>query len=126
MAWALGLPIVGSVQPGATPDHPMKTATAVLATLATVSRLPRKQAGMGNSQLVIFGDFSSDMTIRLLAQGVRYADDTGRIGGTLSLALRRATPWQAAQLVAAMLRDGLTLTAQVPAWLNQNGLALLA
>lgn len=104
----------------------MKTATAVLATLEAISRLPRKQTELANAQLAILGDFSSDMTVRLLAQGVRYADDTGRIGGTLSLALRKATPWQAAQLIAAMLRDGLSLQCQVPAWLNANAQALLA
>jgi hypothetical protein len=104
----------------------MQTATAVLSTLSTLERLPRKQAELANSQLVILGDFSSDFTVKLLAQGVRYADSTGRIGGTLSMALRRATPWQAAQLVAAMLRDGLSLQSEVPAWLNANGLALLA
>lgn len=104
----------------------MQTATAVLATVSADLRLHRKAAGHGAKQLDWLGRHSSDFTVKLLAQGVAYADHTGRIGGTLSLALRRATPWQAAQLVAAMLRDGLNLQSQVPSWLNANGLALLA
>ena len=42
------------------------------------------------------------------------------------MALRQATPWQAAQLMVAMIADGLEVPAQVPSWLNQKAAALLA
>ena len=42
------------------------------------------------------------------------------------MALRRATPWQAAQLVAAMARDGINMVCEVPAWMNSKALAVLA
>ena len=105
---------------------PMTTATAVLATVEKISRLPRNQARLGASQIAILGDFSSDFRIRLLAQGVVWAEYTARTTGTLSIALRDATPWQAARLVAAMASDGLELQSEVPAWLNANGLRVLA
>jgi hypothetical protein len=104
----------------------MKTATSVLATVPAQARLPRKWSGQGLAQLVCLQDFSTDFTVKLLALGVTWADDTGRTTGTLSMALRKATPWQAAQLVAAMAKAGLRLQSQVPAWLNQNALAILA
>lgn len=100
----------------------MKTATAVLKTVRQLDRLPRTQAGQCNGQLAILGQFSEDILVSLLAQGVRWADDSCRIGGTLSLALRNATPWQAARLLAAMINDGVELMGQVPGWLNRNGL----
>lgn len=104
----------------------MKTATAVLATVPAIARMPRKQAERGLTQLGFLANISTDSTVQQLCQGVFYADHTGRTTGTVSMALRRATPWQAAQLIAAMLRDGLQVQAQVPAWLNANALGLLA
>ena len=104
----------------------MTTATAVLATVEPRQRLPRKWVGQAGGQTVILGDFSSDFRIRLLAQGILWADGTGRTNGTFSIALRNATPWQAARLVAAMAADGLELQSEVPAWLNENGLRVLS
>ena len=98
------------------------TATAVLKTVPAINRLPRKWVGQGNAQMAMLGDFSDDILVSLLAQGVRWSDDSCRIGGTLSLALRNSTPWQAARLVAAMIDDGVELMGQVPGWLNRNGL----
>lgn len=104
----------------------MTTATAVLATVEKLDRFPRNQARLGASQIAVLGDFSSDFRIRLLAQGILWADQSARTTGTLSIALRDATPWQAARLVAAMAADGLELQSEVPAWLNANGLRVLA
>lgn len=103
----------------------MKTATAVLATLPKQVRLPRRAAGRGLSQLNWLIHRSDCFDLVLLAQGVTYADETGRTTGTVSLALRNATPWQIAELVAAMVRDGLKVQAEVPAWLNRNALTYL-
>lgn len=103
----------------------MKNPTAVLATIPAYLRLHRKAAGMGMTQIKWLGNHSDTMLVALLAQGIAYADDTGRTTGTVSMALRRATPWQAAQLVVAMIRDSVDLIGQVPAWLNANALRVL-
>jgi hypothetical protein len=42
------------------------------------------------------------------------------------MALRRATPWNAAKLIAAMANDGLTLVSEVPYWMNANALSVLS
>lgn len=104
----------------------MKTATTVLATVPASYRLTRKAEGRGMDQIDYLGNRSEVILVALLAQGVTYADSTGRTTGTISMALRRATPWQAAQLIAAMAADGVDLIHQVPAWLNRNALAVLA
>lgn len=104
----------------------MTTATAVLSTVPAPWRVKRNQAGGAERQLQQLDQHSDDFTVKLLAYGVLWADSTGRATGKVSLALRRATPWQAAQLMAAMLRDGLQVTAEVPRWLNANALAWLA
>lgn len=117
--------IIPSDQPGATPDHPVKTATAVLATIPSSLRLPRKAAGQGWMQLDWLANRSDTILVALLAQGVMYAEQTGRTTGTVSMALRRCTPWQAAQLLVAMAADGVDLIHQVPAWLNRHALTVL-
>lgn len=104
----------------------MKTATAVISTLPATVRPKRHQAGAGEQLLSMLIQYSSSMAVNQLAYGIRYADETCRTTGTLSMALRRATPWQIAQLIVAMAADGVDVIAQVPAWLNQNALALLA
>lgn len=103
----------------------MTTATAVLSTIPAIARMPRKQAERGLTQLGFLGNISTDYTVQQLAQGVFYADYTCRTTGTVSMALRRATPWQAAQLIAGMLRDGLGLQSEVAAWLNQHAMEVL-
>lgn len=104
----------------------MTTATAVLSTVPALWRVKRNQAGCAERQLLHFDEHSDDFTVKLLAYGVLWADSTGRITGTISMALRRATPWQAARLIAAMIGDGLEVAGDVPRWLNANALAWLA
>ena len=104
----------------------MTTATAVLKTVPPSWRVKRNQAGGAERQLQQLDQHSADTTVRLLAYGVLWADWTGRTTGTVSMALRRATPWQASQLVAAMLSDGLNVAGEVPRWLNANALFWLA
>jgi len=38
---------------------------------------------------------------------------------------RRATAWQAAQLIATMHKDGLTLISEAASWLNANAMTVL-
>lgn len=104
----------------------MKTATAVLTTIPASYRLARKAEGRGMDQVDYLANRSEAIVVAMLAQGIMYADSTGRTTGTVSMALRRATPWQIAQLIAAMVRDGIDLIHQVPSWLNANALAALA
>jgi hypothetical protein len=104
----------------------MTTATSVLATLPASYRMKRHQAGAGEQQLRYIDQKASDFTVKQLAYGVLYADSTGRTTGSVSMAIRRATPWQAAQLLAAMRKEGIELIADVPRWLNANALAVLA
>lgn len=104
----------------------MTTATAVLATIPASFRCNRQRAGWAEQQLRRLDQQSDNFAVRTLAYGVLYADSTGRTTGTVSMALRRATPWQAAQLIAAMSKDGLSLSSEVAAWLNSKALAVLA
>jgi len=104
----------------------MITATAVLGSIPASYRCKRGQIGWAEQQLRNLEQQAVDFTIKQLAYGVLYADSTGRTTGTVSMALRRATPWQAAQLIAAMAKDGINLIAEVPSWLNQKALTVLA
>jgi len=104
----------------------MTTATAVLATVPASFRGKRRVAGGAEQQLRNLEQQSSCFTTKQLAYGVMYADATGRATGTVSMALRRATAWQAAQLIAAMHKDGLTLIAEVDSWLNANAMTVLS
>lgn len=104
----------------------MITTTAVLATIPVSYRAKRNQAGGAERQLHNLDQKTDCMNIKQLAYGVLYADSTGRTTGTVSMALRRATPWQAAQLIAAMAQDGITRICDVPAWMNSKALEVLA
>lgn len=104
----------------------MKTATAVLATIPAQLRPKRHQVGGAEQMLDLLAQFSADFQVLTLAQGVLYANATGRSTGTVAMAIRKATAWQAAQLVVAMAADDLGLIAQVPAWLNAKALEVLA
>lgn len=104
----------------------MTTATAILGNIPASFRCKRQQAGRAEQQLRNLDQQAADFTVKQLAYGVLYADSTGRTTGTVSMALRRATPWQAAQLIAAMIKEGLSVPAEVPAWLNAKALAILA
>jgi len=112
--------------PAGLPVSKMKTATSVLATVPASFRNKRQQIGAAEQQLRNLEQATSDFDLKQLAYGVLYSDSTGRVSGTISMALRRATPWKAALLVAAMANDGLTLVSEVPYWMNSNALALLA
>lgn len=102
------------------------TATAVLATITAAGRAKRTTVGGAEKQLRSLEQQTDNFDVKQLAYGVLYSDATGRTSGTISMAIRRATPWQAAQLVAAMMQDGLTMTSEVPAWMNSKALAVLA
>lgn len=102
------------------------TATAVLSSVPASYRLRRKVAGDAEQQLRNLEQKSENFDFRQIAYGVLYADTTGRTTGTVSMALRRATAWQAASLVAAIANDGITLIRDVPAWLNANAMAVLS
>ena len=104
----------------------MATATSVMSTLPIHLRGKRQEIGGAQQQLINLDRNSSNMNVKQLAYGVLYADSTGRTTGTVSMALRRATPWQAAQLIAAMTRDELETISQVPAWMNSKALTVLA
>lgn len=97
------------------------TPTNVLRTLPKHLCYNRNMPGKCNQQLRELASNQEDSTVNALAYGVLWADNSGRIGGTLSLALRDATPWQAAQLISTMVRDGVKTSAEVPYWLNQHG-----
>jgi hypothetical protein len=103
----------------------MTTATAVLATIPGSYRCKRQAVGGAEQQIANLERQSSDFTVKQLAYGVLYADSTGRTTGSVSMALRRATPWQAAQLLAAMRKDGIEVIADVSRWLNANALQVL-
>lgn len=96
-------------------------ATAVLATVPKHFRGNRNLKGGALTQLKELASNQQDSVVNALAYGVLWADGSGRIGGTLSLAIRDATPWKAAQLIAAMIKDGLKTSNEVPYWLNQKG-----
>lgn len=113
-------------RPATQPVLNMTTATAVLSTVPASFRVKRNEIGGAERQLRYLDQQSADFTVKQLAYGVLYADSTGRATGSVSIALRRATAWQAAQLVAAMRKDGIELIADVSRWLNANALAVLA
>jgi predicted AAA+ superfamily ATPase len=104
----------------------MTTATAVLASVPASYRVKRNEIGGAERQLRYLDQQSADFAVKQLAYGVLYADSTGRTTGSVSMALRRSTAWQAAQLVVAMRKDGVELIADVSRWLNANALAVLS
>jgi len=103
----------------------MRNATAIFNSLPAAVCPKRHQAGAADTLLSMLVQYSNSFKTSNLAYGIRYADETGRTTGTVSMALRRATPWQVAQLIVAMAADGVDVVAQVPAWLNQNAAAAL-
>ena len=101
------------------------TPTAILSTVPASARNKRTRIGFAEDQLRNLDQHSTDFTVKQLSYGVISADRTGRTTGTFSLALRRATPWQAARLISAMINDGISTIGEVGAWLNRNGVAAL-
>jgi hypothetical protein len=101
------------------------TPTAVLSTVDSAGRYRRHDKSAGTAQLTRLANFSENWDVKILAQGVFFADDSGRTTGTVSIALRNATPWQIATLIAKMVNDGLKTQSEVPYWLNHNALSVL-
>ena len=60
-----------------------------------------------------------DSTQVCIAQGIRWADEECRVSGTLSMALRRATAQQAADLVDLLIRYGAKVPNDVPRIMNR-------
>ena len=60
----------------------------------------------------------------VVAQGILWADQSCRISGTLSLAIRNASNEQIDWLIETMIADGCSVLADCPRWLNANYLRL--
>lgn len=60
-----------------------------------------------------------------MADGIIWADQSCRISGTLSLAIRNASDEQIDAMLDQMLADGCTTMADAPRWLNANYRATL-
>ena len=61
-----------------------------------------------------------DFTRRMLADGILWADQSCRISGTLSLALRRCDKQSIDAILAMMIADNCTTMADACHWLNAN------
>lgn len=61
-----------------------------------------------------------DFTRRMLADGTMMADQSCRISGTLSLAIRNASNEQIDAILDHMLADGCSTMADACHWLNAN------
>ena len=90
----------------------------------TASRFLSSRPYSGANALAAFAS-SDDWTARQLADGIRWADDSCRIGGTLALALRRASAQTIARLIARMRADGVATMNDVPRWLNAKASRLI-
>lgn len=62
---------------------------------------------------------TNDFTTKLVIDGIFWADESCRITGTLSLALRDADPEGGRKLLRHLLDSGVTTQAEVPRFLNQ-------
>lgn len=98
-----------------------------LADLVSVSGVEfiRPEPNSAQSALVTFARCKS-FTVRQLAEGIHWADQSARISGTLALALRKASGLQIARLIDQMLRDGLSTMSEVPRWLNSHAEEVVA
>lgn len=61
-----------------------------------------------------------DFTRRMLADGILWADQSCRISGTLSLAIRRCDKQSTDAILAMMIADNCTTMADACRWLNAN------
>ena len=61
-----------------------------------------------------------NFTVRMLAEGIMWADQSCRISGTLSLAIRNASNEQIDAILDRMLADGCATMADACRWLNAN------
>lgn len=64
-------------------------------------------------------------TTKLVIEGIFWADESCRISGTLSLALRNASAEGGRQLLDHLLKSGVTTQAEVPRFLNRYFFACL-
>lgn len=99
------------------------TPTAVLRSLAQggpATYKARRQAGAGVATLQALANLSTDWGIRLRAQGILWAESTCRVSGTFAVTLRKATPWQVANLLLALAGGGCEVIADVSRWINAN------
>lgn len=62
---------------------------------------------------------TDDFTTRWVIDGIFWADESCRISGTLSLALRDADATAGKKLLQHLLESGVTTQAEVPRFLNQ-------
>ena len=62
---------------------------------------------------------TDDFTTKWVIDGIFWADESCRIGGTLSLALRDADAEGGRLLLQHLLDSGVTTQAEVPRFLNQ-------
>lgn len=62
---------------------------------------------------------TDDFTTKWVIDGIFWADESCRISGTLSLALRDADAEGGRQLLQHLLDSGVTTQAEVPRFLNQ-------
>ena len=103
----------------------MNTATSIFLQLPAGIRPKRSQPAAGSHFLQLLDGYAANSTVKSLAWGILWADQSGRTFGTLSIELRKATPWQAARLLAALLNDGIERQNEVPGWLNAKALSIL-
>ena len=61
-----------------------------------------------------------NFTVRMLVEGIMWADQSCRISGTLSLAIRNASNEQIDAILDRMLADGCATMADACRWLNAN------
>lgn len=62
---------------------------------------------------------TDDFTTKWVIDGIFWADESCRISGTLSLALRNADAEGGRKLIQHLLDSGVTTQAEVPRFLNQ-------
>jgi len=73
-----------------------------------------------NTYLQSISASDSDFNRRMLADGILWADQSCRISGTLSLALRRCDKQSTDAILAMMIADNCTTMADACHWLNAN------
>lgn len=73
-----------------------------------------------NSYLQSIPFVHPDFTRRMLADGILWADQSCRISGTLSLAIRNASNKKIDSILDRMIADGCTTMADACRWLNAH------
>lgn len=73
-----------------------------------------------NTYLQSISASDSDFNRRMLADGILWADQSCRISGTLSLAIRNASKEQIDAILDQMIVDGCNTMADACRWLNAH------